>query len=375
MKNENKFLFRLVFLSSLLIISSCFIAPNISAGSDFNIPIYIQTSAGLEKADYYDIVEILFNHDFEIQEKQEIVSDEKCSLRADKGSLNIDSIIFDKNSLSFNIPLSSGQGSLTAQKDKNRFSLTFDVKEILETNSEKLVFRASGKATLNKKPLNFDSIIVSFDKVNNIVSITGTGDKNFQATGLEVTFIEGCLSEEQKFYLLIDKGLLGKGRSANEVVQILKKDPAFLDIYWNLEKLHKEKWWIHIPKGHPGSIWTTRNDCGSYEQNVNEYNIGEYVYINGANFKPGEYDWAITGQPGGASCDPNEVVALGSLIVNETGAFCFNAYQIQPGDCKDYKVDFNNKHDNYTVIPEFGLTVGILTALGAVCAFFVIRKK
>jgi len=375
---KNKFLSKLVFVFSFLIISSYFIAPSLSAGSsdkDFNIPIYIQTSAGLQKADYYDIVEILFNHDFEIQEKQGIVADEKCSLRAEKGTLNIDSIIFNKNSLSFNMLGDSGQGVLISQKDKNKFTLDFDVKEILETNSDKLVFRAAGEATLNKKSLNFNEIIVSLDKTKNLVDMTGTGDKDFQARFLEASFTAGCSSEMQNFYLLVDNGLLGKGRSAEEVVQLLKKYPEFLDVYWNLEKLHKPKWWIHIPKAHPGSIWTTRSDCGVYEQNVNEYNIGEYVYINGANFMPGEYDWAITGQPGSASCDPNMAVAIGSLTVDETGAFCFNAYQIQEGDCKEYQVNFNSKHDNYTVIPEFTPIIGVLTLLGAVGVFFFIRKK
>lgn len=356
-------------------IFSYFIIQNISAGSDFNIPIYIQTSAGIEKADYYDLVEILFNHDFEVQEKQEIVSDEKCSLRAEQGSLNVDGIIFDKSSLNFNIQLNSGQGSLTAQKNKNRFSLTFKVEEILETNPEKLVFRASGKATLNKKSLYFDDIIISFDKIDSLLEITGTGSKNFQATGLEVVFTLGCLSEEQNFYLLVDNGLLGKGRSAEEVVQILKQDSIFLDIYWDLEKLHKEKWWVHIPNGNPGSIWTTRNNCNNYEQKVNEYNIGENVYINGANFKPGEYEWVITGMPGEALCNPNKAVAIGTLTVDNSGAFCFNAYTIQADDCKKYKVDFSDKYDNYTVIPEFTPIIGILTALSAVGVFFFVRRR
>ena len=375
MKNKSKISSILIFLFGFLIISSCFIIPNISAGTDFNIPIYIQTSAGLEKAEYYDIVEILFNHDFEIQEKQEIIADETCSLRAEKGTLTIDSIIFNTNDLSFNMLGDSGKGSLTVQNNNNRFSLTFDIKEILQTNSEKLVFKAKGVVRLNKQEFNIDDIIVSFDKMNNKVSVNSPDYKNFQATNLEVTFTQGCLSEMKNFYLLIDKGLLGKSRSADEVVQILRNNPEFLDVYWNLEKIHKPKWWIHISQGNPGSIWTTRNDCGGYDQNVNEYNISEYVYINGANFMPGEYDWTITGQPGAASCDPNIVVAFGSLSVGNSGAFCFNAYQIQQGDCKEYKVDFNNKQDTYTVIPEFTPLIGILTLFGAVSVFFLVRKR
>lgn len=378
MQNKTKILLKLfsisVFVLIFLIISSCF-AANISAGSDFNIPIYIQTSAGLQKTDYYDLVEILFNHNFEIQQQQGIISDEQCSLRAEAGTITIDSIIFDKNSLSFNMLGDSGTGILISQKDNNRVSLSFDIKEILETNSEKLVFSAQGVVRLNKEEFEVDNIIISFDKINNKIEITSLEYKSLILKDMQVTFTQGCSSEMKNFYLLVDNGLLGKSRSADEVVQILEDYPAFLDIYWNLEKLHKEKWWVHLPQAHPGSIWTTRNNCGAYEQNVNDYNIGEYVYINGANFMPGEYDWVITGKPGSASCDPGIVVAFGSLTIDEANAFCFNAYQIQSDDCKEYEVKFDNKHDNYNVIPEFTPIIGILTLMGAISVFFLVRKK
>ena len=355
-------------------IIACLIPVSI-AGTIVNIPIYIETPAGIEKAGYYDILDILFNYDFEIQEKQEIVSDGKCSLRANEGSLEINGINLGGSDLSFNLNNAAGKGSLTAQKDRVRFSLDFKVQEILEINSEKLAFKASGSGSLNREKLSFDSIVVSFDKLNNKTDITGIGDKDFKAEGLKVTSTTGCLSSIENFYLLVKKGELGKGRSAEEVVEILRKNPEFLDVYWNLEKLHKEKWWIHIPRGNPGSIWTTKDDCGSYEQNVNQYYIEEFVYINGKNFKPGEYDWAITGLPGAASCDPNEAVAFGTLTVNESGAFCFNAYQIQQGDCKEYQASFGSKHDNYNVIPEFGFIAGALTIASSLALLFFIRKN
>ena len=129
-------------------------------------------------------------------------------------------------------------------------------------------------------------------------------------------------------------------------------------------------------QGNSGSIWTTRNDCGTEQQNVNQYDLGEDIYINGANFDEGDYDWDITGQPGGASCDSSIVVASGTETVNESGIFCFNAYTIANDDCGEYKATFGrNKHDNYHVIPEFGLFVGALTMLGAVTLFFIIRRK
>lgn len=134
--------------------------------------------------------------------------------------------------------------------------------------------------------------------------------------------------------------------------------------------------------GNAGSIWTTRDDCGDEIQDVNSYAIGEKVFINGKNFCQGNYNWSITGQPGGASEDPGIVVALGSKVVDTAaGLFCFEAYTIQADDGGEYKVLFGGKHDNYRVdidapvIPEFGFYAGALALLGAVGVFFLVRRK
>ncbi len=105
-----------------------------------------------------------------------------------------------------------------------------------------------------------------------------------------------------------------------------------------------------FPTRGQGTIWTTRNDCGDFNQDVNHYNIGDHVFINGENFNPlTSYEWSITGRPGGASCDPGEVVASGYILTNEIGTFCFDAYTIQPDDCGTYQVKVGNKGDNYQV--------------------------
>jgi len=99
----------------------------------------------------------------------------------------------------------------------------------------------------------------------------------------------------------------------------------------------------------PGAIWTTTSSCGT-PQNVNAYDIGDDVYINGDNFNVGLYDWDITGQPGGASADPNIVVASGNgYFVSASGAFCFKAYTVAADDDGVYNVDFGGKNDNYSV--------------------------
>ena len=110
--------------------------------------------------------------------------------------------------------------------------------------------------------------------------------------------------------------------------------------------------------GH-GTIWTTRNDCGDSSQDVNHYNIGDHVFINGENFDPStSYKWSITGRPGGASCDPGEVVASDNVITNENGNFCFDAYTIQLDDCGEYQVKVGNKGDSYQVNISYAPVVG-----------------
>jgi len=155
-----------------------------------------------------------------------------------------------------------------------------------------------------------------------------------------------------------------------------------------------------IAHGAVGAIWTTLNNCGTPEQDINHYYVGEIVYINGSNFVAGIYDWAITGQPGGASCDPKITVASGTVTITNVsgvwscevqydpgtdppllgaecltcaqfdptctldGTFCFPAYTVQPDDCGEYTVDVGKKNDNYGVVGfPITLTVSGLTDL------------
>ena len=99
-----------------------------------------------------------------------------------------------------------------------------------------------------------------------------------------------------------------------------------------------------------GAIWTTKDDCGDSSQDENHYAIGDHVFINGDNFDSlTEYNWDITGKPGGASCDPNSVVASGSKVTESDGTFCFDAYTVANDDCGEYHADFGGKGDNYRV--------------------------
>ncbi len=76
-----------------------------------------------------------------------------------------------------------------------------------------------------------------------------------------------------------------------------------------------------------GAIWTTLDTCGNPEQNVNHYQIGDIVYINGANFDPDEaMAWDITRVSG----NPKETIATGIVTADGNGAFCNAAYTISP---------------------------------------------
>lgn len=127
----------------------------------------------------------------------------------------------------------------------------------------------------------------------------------------------------------------------------------------------------------PGSFWTTNADCGTSQQSVNEFNIGETVYIYGNNFPSGSTSWAITGQNN--SSDPDTVVASGNYVIDSSGAFCFPVYTIAAGDDGGYKVDVDGKSKVYHVagvqIPEFGLIAASVALAGAVAGFIFLRKK
>ncbi|QRN83883.1 hypothetical protein JR338_03805 [Chloroflexota bacterium] len=109
-----------------------------------------------------------------------------------------------------------------------------------------------------------------------------------------------------------------------------------------------------------GAIWTTDGSCGDLSQDVNHFARGHHVHINGSNFDPGEYEWAITGNPGGSSADPGIAVASGTYTVGSSGAFCFDAYTVANDDGGEYTVDFGRKNDNYRVEPgEATVSIGV----------------
>ncbi len=112
--------------------------------------------------------------------------------------------------------------------------------------------------------------------------------------------------------------------------------------------------------GNSGAIWTTEGSCGD-PQNSNAYAVGDEIFINGSGFDAGSYPWDITGQPN--SGDPSTVVASGNVVVTASGAFCFSAYTVLPGDDGVYKYGVGNKNDNYHVDGVTAPTTGGLTVI------------
>jgi hypothetical protein len=208
------------------------------SSKDFNVPIYIKTSAGIQKASSDDIRHILAHHNFEIQKRQEYALDEKCSIRAREGTLDIEGITFTDSELTFNIVLMDGgpaHGSYSVKSDGDWFSLKFENPEVIEINSERLVFSADGRWRLNREGLNRGTVIVTLDKINNKVTVKGSGQYDPQIKDMDVTFIEGCLGEGEEFYLIIDKGELKETRGEKEVDNLLKDNPELIDKYEGLE--------------------------------------------------------------------------------------------------------------------------------------------
>lgn len=237
------------FLLSILVLSVLISIVSAAETSEknFNLPIYIQTSAGTEKASSKMIKDVLINYNFEVQKKFEYVTDDKCSIRADGGSLNIGEMSLSNVDLSFYIPSKNGglgEGSLTAQKDRdNFFNLGFEVTEILETNSQTLKFRAIGDGALNQEELSFDDIIVTFDKTSNKVDITRKGDMDFDAKNIQVSKVTWCGGEETNFYLITTKDKLNEQRSVEEIRSILDEHPELIDAYEGLREFYKPQYY------------------------------------------------------------------------------------------------------------------------------------
>ena len=251
--SKTKFILKWTFIFSVLSLWTFFVIISSVAGltKTTNILVYMQTSAGTEKATVTDLINILFNYDFEIEQQTTLVPVDRCSVRARNGIVVTDSMEFFENKLNFNVPnrgAAEGRGSLTSQEGKDRLSIKFNIKNITATNENDLTFMADATGKLNKHELDLDSLEINFDKVNNIVTITGSGIDEIDGE-LDVNFVDGCIMQEDKFFLITKNDKLSKSRTIEEVRSLLDENPELIDVHGRLRGLYKDFWWLIVPGG------------------------------------------------------------------------------------------------------------------------------
>ena len=234
MLKKVKLIFKWFFVFVILSVWSFFVIGGSITGSfakDFNVPVYIQTEAGTEKASYSELVNTLFYRDFDVESKTETVVDTKCSVRAEGTTEKLSFSTYLKNS-------KGGKGNFVGTDGQNRISVDFEVKDILEINENKLILEA----------VDSDSnlITITYDKSANKASILFDVSN---VDDMEVSFVEGCDVSEEEIYLITDKGKLSERRSIEEVRSLLDENPEFVDMYENFKELYNSYWWVALPGG------------------------------------------------------------------------------------------------------------------------------
>jgi len=228
-----KLVFKWFFVFIVLSVWSFFVIASSITGSfakDFNVPVYIQTDAGTEKASYSELVNTLFYRDFDVESKTEMVVDEKCSVRAEGSDSKLSFSTYLKNS-------KGGKGNFVGTDGQNRLSADFEVKDILEINENKLVLEGVDSS---------DTITVTYDKSANKASILSD---TINVNDMAVSSVNGCGAKEEEIYLITDKGKLSERRSIEDVRNLLDENPEFVDMYENFKGLYNDYWWIALPGG------------------------------------------------------------------------------------------------------------------------------
>ena len=230
MKSKSKLLKLTVF--SIIIALMFFVSPNLISAT-VNIPIYIQTSSGIERVSYNSLIDAFTNYNFEINKTQQYIPDDKCSLRATGGILDMNGLTFSNSHLNFYTPQGSipGQGSLTAQNGRIRLSIEFKVFNVLENDQEKIISQATGTGALNNEKINFSKIIILYDKSTKTVNIEGIGNINFTAEYIPVTFTQWCSGTSTEYYLITLENKLNQSRSSDQVNALINQHPEIFDRY------------------------------------------------------------------------------------------------------------------------------------------------
>lgn len=116
-----------------------------------------------------------------------------CSLRADGGTSIVEGRDFgNKTKLNLFISFKNspkGQGSLVAQKGRDRLSYRFNFVELLENNNNKISFSVSGKYRIGPKEGVDENAVMTFDKIKNTLNVKG---ENVGIKNMKINFREGC---------------------------------------------------------------------------------------------------------------------------------------------------------------------------------------
>jgi hypothetical protein len=203
---------------------------------DPNSDIYLLSDGLIKKATTKELLNYLENYEFTLSYKREKVPQDFCSIRAKDGNIKIGEEDFSANSkVNFYsvLSLDRGQGSISAQKDRKRFNLKFNVVQTLENSDEILKLKVVDK---NDEQ---NMLILELDKILKTVSLSGN---NVLINEMNVYFIKGCNSKEDNFYLL-EKGKKIK-RSSEEIRNLLIDNPIFINRYENLRFVFKNFWKI-----------------------------------------------------------------------------------------------------------------------------------
>lgn len=119
----------------------------------------------------------------------------RCSIRAFDGTFIVDSKDFSNNKLRFYISHkdnAGGDGSLSGQKGRDRFSYRFKIDKIIANNESNLVISVTGTYRIGRDGIEKnipETAILNFDRINNKISIFG--DK-IKIKSMQINFIEGC---------------------------------------------------------------------------------------------------------------------------------------------------------------------------------------
>ena len=245
-----KFFFKWVFVFSVLIIWTIVVVYGVGMVSadmfnePINIPIYKETSAGLEKMGSQEIIEYLFKMEFEIEKRTESAPQGSCSIRA-KGEVSANQESLGEGRLNFNVNyLVNGKGSLTAQKDRKRLVADFKPIEVLKSDDKDLNLKLSGKGRVGSNLIDMNNSVLYLDKENSKVTVVSN---SVSAIDMDVTLMDGCLNSERTMFIVKDLGELDEERSISEVRELLKDNPELIEAYSVLKRLFTDYWWLVVP--------------------------------------------------------------------------------------------------------------------------------